>query len=82
MQMDAYRMRRIEGGGRNAVEPSMPSSSSDAHIEDLCARLRILCRGPLSAETEAQLRKLAGELHAAIEKQDQMGEKQGHMGKP
>jgi hypothetical protein len=41
-------------------------SSSEASIQELCARIRVLCVGPYSEETEEELRKLAGELRIAI----------------
>jgi hypothetical protein len=43
----------------------MPSST-DSQIEELCARIKVLCRGPISAKTEAELRRLARELRVAI----------------
>lgn len=43
----------------------MPSSS-EAKIQELCARIRVLCVGPYSQETEDELRRLAGELRIAI----------------
>jgi hypothetical protein len=44
----------------------MPTST-DARIEELCARIRKLCHGPYSDEVEEKLRRLAKELRAAIE---------------
>jgi hypothetical protein len=41
-------------------------SSSELRIEELCNRIRSLCRRPFSVETEAELRKLARQLRAAI----------------
>jgi hypothetical protein len=43
----------------------MPSST-EARIEEICARIRVLCCEQLSPETEAELRELARELRAAI----------------
>jgi hypothetical protein len=43
----------------------MPSSS-EFRIEELCARIRDLCRGPLLPETETELRKLARQLRVAV----------------
>jgi hypothetical protein len=43
----------------------MPSST-EIQIEELCARIRVLCCGPHSPESEAELRKLARELRVAI----------------
>jgi hypothetical protein len=43
----------------------MPSSS-EPRIEELCDRIRDLCRGPFSSETEAELRKLARQLRVAV----------------
>jgi hypothetical protein len=44
---------------------AMPSSS-EPRIEELCARIRDLCRGPISSENEAELRKLARQLRVAV----------------
>jgi hypothetical protein len=41
-------------------------SSTDARIEELCARIRALCREPFTAHGEAELRRLARELRLAI----------------
>jgi hypothetical protein len=41
-------------------------SSTDPKIEELCSRIRALCRGPFSEETELELRKLARELRVAV----------------
>lgn len=43
----------------------MPSPT-DAQIERITAAIRDLCRGPMIAEAEAELRKLAEELRIAI----------------
>jgi hypothetical protein len=43
----------------------MPSST-DARIEELCARIRLLCSGDLTSEVEAELRMLARHLRIAI----------------
>jgi hypothetical protein len=43
----------------------MPSST-DARIEELCARIRLLCSGTLTPEVEAELRTLARHLRLAI----------------
>ena len=40
---------------------------TEARIEELCSRIRVLCRQPFSAETETELRKLARELRLAIQ---------------
>ena len=40
--------------------------STEARIEELCARIRVLCRGLFSPETEMEVRKLARELRVAI----------------
>jgi hypothetical protein len=47
-------------------------TSSDARIEELCARIRTLCCGRFSPETEAELRKLARELRITINEHVQM----------
>jgi hypothetical protein len=44
---------------------AMPSSS-EPRIEELCDRIRHLCRGPFSPESEAELRKLARQLRFAV----------------
>jgi hypothetical protein len=44
---------------------SVPSST-EARIEELCARIRVICSGPHCAENEAELRKLSQELRVAI----------------
>jgi hypothetical protein len=41
-------------------------SASDSQIEALCARIRVLCGAPLTPDSEAELRKLAGALRIAI----------------
>ena len=43
----------------------MPSST-EARIEQLCAKIRGLCKEEHSAESEAELRKLAQSLRGAI----------------
>lgn len=43
----------------------MPSST-DAPIEELCARIRLLCSGSLTPEVELELRTLAKHLRIAI----------------
>jgi hypothetical protein len=40
--------------------------SSESRIEELCERIRSLCNGPFSGQTEAELRKLARQLRSAI----------------
>jgi hypothetical protein len=44
---------------------NMPTST-DVRIEELCARIRFLCSGPLAPAVETKLRKLAVELRDAI----------------
>ena len=39
---------------------------TDARIEELCAPIRVLCRGPFSPQAELELRKLARKLRVAI----------------
>jgi hypothetical protein len=41
-------------------------SSSDVRIEELCAKIRELCRRRVTAQTEGELRKLAKALRLAI----------------
>jgi hypothetical protein len=41
-------------------------TSTDLQIEEIIAAIRDLCHGPLSPETEAELRKLARRLRLAI----------------
>jgi hypothetical protein len=41
-------------------------SSSDSRIEDLCSRIKVLCREPFSRSSEAELRGLARQLRLAI----------------
>jgi hypothetical protein len=43
----------------------MPSST-DARIEELCERIRLLCSGTLTPTVEAELRMLARHLRLAI----------------
>jgi hypothetical protein len=43
----------------------MPTST-DTRIEELCARIRALCSGPIEPPAETELRKLARELRNAI----------------
>jgi len=43
----------------------MPSST-DARIEELCVKIRLLCSGNLTTDVEAELRTLAQELRLAI----------------
>jgi hypothetical protein len=43
----------------------MPSST-DAPIEELCARIRLLCSGTLTPAVEAELKTLARHLRLAI----------------
>ncbi|MGB6405406.1 MAG: hypothetical protein WA899_13525 [Candidatus Sulfotelmatobacter sp.] len=43
----------------------MPSSS-DSRIEELCSRIKVLCREPFSRSSEAELRRLARLLRVAI----------------
>jgi len=45
--------------------PAVPLST-ETQIEELCARIRVLCSESLSPATEAELRTLARELRAAI----------------
>jgi hypothetical protein len=40
--------------------------STEARIERITARIRALCSGPFKPEAEAELRKLAQDLRAAI----------------
>jgi hypothetical protein len=47
-------------------------SSTDTRIEEICAQIRVLCGRPFSSETEAELRKLARELRAAIKQHVEM----------
>jgi mRNA-degrading endonuclease RelE of RelBE toxin-antitoxin system len=47
-------------------------SSTDAKIEELTLAIRKLCRVPFSPEAEANLRKLARELRAAIQQHVRM----------
>jgi hypothetical protein len=35
-------------------------------MDELCARIRVFCSGPITPPVEAKLRKLAVELHDAI----------------
>jgi hypothetical protein len=49
----------------------MPSST-DTRIEELCARIRVLCSKPFSPESEVDLRKLARELRVAIKQHVKM----------
>ncbi|MGA7294225.1 MAG: hypothetical protein WBW85_16950 [Terriglobales bacterium] len=44
----------------------MPAST-DARIEELCARIRALCREPITPDAETQLRRFAQELRIAID---------------
>jgi hypothetical protein len=46
-------------------------SSSDTQIDELCARIRVLCATPFSG-TETELRELVRELHDAIKQHLQM----------
>jgi len=41
-------------------------ASSDSRLEELCSRIRALCREPISRGNETELRKLARELRSAI----------------
>jgi len=41
-------------------------SSTDARIEELCARIRVLCCDSFTAETERELKTLARDLKLAI----------------
>ncbi len=50
------------GSGKNFSVPS----ATDARIEELCARIRVLCWGSFTPETERELRTLAKELQVAI----------------
>jgi|HubBroStandDraft_4_1064222.scaffolds.fasta_scaffold212757_2 hypothetical protein len=43
----------------------MPTST-DVRIDELCARIRVHCSGPITPLVEAKLRKLAVELRDAI----------------
>jgi hypothetical protein len=47
-------------------------SSSDPQIDELCARIRVLCATPFSEGTETELRELVRELHNAIKQHLQM----------
>lgn len=49
----------------------MPSST-EPRIEDLCAKIRLLCSGPYTPENEAELRTLARELRVAIKEHVRM----------
>lgn len=42
--------------------------STEARIEELCSRIRALCREPFTPESEVQLRRLARELRSSIRK--------------
>ena len=46
--------------------------STEARIEELCSRIRVLCAQPFTPESEAELRKLAKELRTAIRKHVRM----------
>jgi len=46
--------------------------STEARIEELCSRIRILCAQPFTPESEAELRKLARELRVTIRKHVRM----------
>jgi hypothetical protein len=46
--------------------------STDARIEEVTARIRILCSDPFTPEAEAELRMLARELRVAIKQHVQM----------
>lgn len=50
------------------------SSSTDPRIEELTAAIRKLCAGPFSPEAEAELKRLAQELRAAIQRHVQMAQ--------
>lgn len=52
----------------------MPAST-DAKIEELCARIRNLCRGRYAPDVESQLRTLAQELRVTIEQHLQMAKR-------
>jgi hypothetical protein len=41
-------------------------TSTDAQIDGICSRIRELCRGSLSPEDEAEIRRLAMELRVVI----------------
>jgi hypothetical protein len=41
-------------------------SSSDSRIEELCSRIKVLCREPFSRSSELELRRLARQLRVAI----------------
>jgi hypothetical protein len=45
---------------------------SDPQINELCARIRVLCATPFSVGTETELRELVRELHDAIKRHLQM----------
>lgn len=46
--------------------------STEARIEELCSRIRILCAEPFTPESETELRTLAKELRIAIRKHVRM----------
>ena len=60
-----YGMSCRERRDSRPVESGVPSST-DLRIEELCARIRVLCNKPFSPEAEAELRKLARQLRVAI----------------
>jgi len=41
-------------------------TATDERIEEICEKIRLLCRRPLSEETETELRRLARMLRVAI----------------
>ena len=61
VEYSEYRSRCIAGITLNSVP-----SSSETRIEELCDKIRELCRAPHSLESEAELRRLALELRVAI----------------
>lgn len=61
----------IEPGNLIQYNRRVPSTT-DAGIEELCARVRALCGGPFTPQTEAELRGLARRLRLAIRQHVQM----------
>ena len=64
-------IRSIEPGNLIQYNRRVPSTT-DAGIEELCARVRALCGGPFTPQTEAELRGLARKLRLAIRQHVQM----------
>jgi uncharacterized protein YciI len=65
-----YVLYRTKPAARRKIE--WVPRSTDARIDQITARIRVLCSGPFSPETEAELRKMAGELRSAIKQHVQM----------